>query len=135
MLGAARLHRSLSDLRHRAVIPLRHVAQRSLTAPKMAATGTAAAADAARATAEAPGGMEAEARLLDQLTSIPQIAKATARPARAGNGIQITVGVPAGCGRPTPWLRHVGSPCQSGSAAWEAAHSFSFLWPWGMGLC
>ncbi|GBF91528.1 hypothetical protein Rsub_04268 [Raphidocelis subcapitata] len=58
---------------------------------------TAVAAPAAargapqRAADEAPAGMEAEARLLDQLTSIPQITKATVRPARTGGGVQITV--------------------------------------------
>jgi hypothetical protein len=41
--------------------------------------------------------MEAEARLLDQLTAIPQITKATLRPARAGGGVQIAVSVAARC--------------------------------------
>lgn len=57
----------------------------------------AARSTAPKASAEAPAGMEAEARLLDQLTAIPQITKATLRPARAGGGVQIAVSVAARC--------------------------------------
>ncbi|KIY93346.1 hypothetical protein MNEG_14617 [Monoraphidium neglectum] len=46
-----------------------------------------------RGSNEVPSGMEAEARLLEQLTSIPLISKATLRPARVGKGVQITTDV------------------------------------------
>jgi hypothetical protein len=59
----------------------------------MAAQAGSGGAAAPRAAAqEVPSGMEGEARLLEQLTAIPQVSKATVRPARAGGGVQITVG-------------------------------------------
>jgi hypothetical protein len=60
-------------------------------AAKNGAARGAAAASKMKCNGEAPAGMEAEARLLEQLTSIPQITKATVRPARGGGGVQITV--------------------------------------------
>jgi len=58
----------------------------------VAGTAPLRAAEKTQQSGEAPAGMEAEAKLLEQLTSIPQISKATARPARgSGGGVQVLV--------------------------------------------
>jgi hypothetical protein len=63
---------------------------------KMSCSAAAAAAPAAAGKAgpqDVPTGMDAEALLIEQLTSIPQISKAICRPSRnaGGNGVDIQV--------------------------------------------